>query len=100
VQLVLCDQANDTVEGVLQWSSERSGWSRRAVSGTKKTKEKQTSFSLRDDSFLENKPNDGWRFCLVDEYKLTQERDRLSGSYTSKACNDRATVSLTYQTKK
>lgn len=94
VQLSLCPESNNEVKGVLQWSSERSGWSRRAVKGAYQDKAK-TAITLHDESFLEKKPNPGWRFCLVDEYSLSRSKDKLSGTYYSKDCDDTATLSLT-----
>jgi hypothetical protein len=100
VQLMLCTEENGDVDGVLQWASSRSGWNRRAVAGTQKTEDKKTTFTLHDERFIENKPNTGWRFCLIDQYTLSQNKETLSGNYLSNDCNDAAKLSLTLQNKK
>jgi len=50
---------------------------------------------LRDVRFEVSEPELGWRFCLIDHYKLRPiGRERLSGRYDSSACNDHASVEL------
>jgi len=91
VELRFCPEGAE-VSGVLQWSSLRSGWNRRAVRGS--WDGTGAELTLRDERIIEERPEPGWRFCRVDQYTLRREGDRLWGSYRSNACNDTATVDL------
>lgn len=91
VELSLCENRNQELTGVLQWSSTKSGWNKRAVNGYKK----ENTILLHDEKFLENKPNKGWMFCLIDEYSLSISKNTMQGVYESKACKDKARLSLT-----
>ena len=93
VQLRLCANGNDALSGVLQWASERSGWSQRAIAGAYDNATK-VEMTLHDEKFLEYRPNPLWKFCLIDQYKLRRDGDDLLGAYFSKSCNDRAYVTL------
>lgn len=95
VQLSLCNEKDPkgAVSGVLQWSSERSGWSRRAITGAYAS-DGGHAVLLRDTKFIENKPNLFWRFCLIDQYQLVRDGETLRGEYYSAACKDRAQLSL------
>jgi len=95
VELSLCEDRNKELTGVLQWSSTKSGWNKRAVNGYKK----ENTILLHDERFLENKPNKGWMFCLIDEYSLSISKNTMQGAYESKACKDKASLSLTLKYK-
>lgn len=79
--------------GSMQSSSLNSGYSVRAIDG----RWDGDTLVLRDTGFEVNKPGDGWRFCLVDEYRLTRVGDRLEGTYDSAACDDHARIWLIRQ---
>ncbi len=89
VRLQVCGDGTQ-VRGTFQWSSQRSGWNRRSVEGTRGT----AGFTLRDTALIEDRPADGWRFCLIDSYQLTASGDELVGTYDSAACADHATLTL------
>lgn len=92
LDLELCPHA-DGRTGRLQWSSLRSGWNIRAVKG--RWSEDGQSLTLSDQRIVEDKPQPGWRFCVIDRYALTRRGpDQLQGTYHSKACSDEASVSL------
>ena len=93
VELQLCPRGDGGLAGELQWSSSKSGWNRRAVSGGYRN-ESKSAITLKDERFIENQPNWPWRFCLIDEYRLTRTGQTLSGEYDSAACRDHATLSL------
>jgi hypothetical protein len=89
VAATLCEQ-DGKVTGTLQWTSDRSGTSTRALEGTRNG----AAVVLRDTA-LSGTPNPGWRFCRIDQYNLAGAgTDRLSGTYLSKPCHDRATIEL------
>lgn len=85
VEFSFCINRNKEVIGILQWSSTRSGWNKRAVNGYKKENE----ILLHDEKFLENKPNRGWVFCLIDEYRFSINKSRIQGEYASNDCQDK-----------
>ncbi len=91
VEFSFCISRNNEVTGILQWSSTRSGWNKRAVNGYKK----DDKIILHDEKFLENKPNRGWVFCLIDEYRFSLNRNKMQGEYVSNACRDNGRFSLT-----
>lgn len=93
VELSICSDQKGNLTGTLQWSSMRSGWSRRKLKGFANKNE----YFLSDESFFENQPKKGWRFCLIDEYKLIRNDNKLSGSYFSKECNDSAKLNFVLQ---
>lgn len=90
VEFSFCINRNNEVTGVLQWSSTRSGWNKRAVNGYKK----ENSIILHDEKFLENKPNRGWVFCLIDEYRFSLNNNKMEGEYISNSCRDKGQFSL------
>lgn len=90
VRLQLCGDGN-AVSGSIQWSSRLSGWTRRAIEGTR---DANGRLALRDLGFLEDRPALGWRFCLVDHYDLSPAGDALAGTYDSAACSDHASLDL------
>lgn len=95
VELRLCvdSPGSPTVRGESQYSSLNSGWTRRAFTGTRSADGR--SLTLRENRMLEDRPNPGWRFCLIDEYNLTLvEPDRITGGYFSQACDDRGRMTL------
>lgn len=92
IAMTLCPSGN-AVSGIMQCSSLTSGWSRRAIEG--RWSEDKSALTLRDTSIVENRPEPGWRFCVVDQYdlKLVSPGD-LEGTSRASACNDNATVKL------
>jgi hypothetical protein len=92
VEALICEGMNGAVTGQLQWSSLQSGYSIRDIAGSWQGRDK---LSLHDTKMAVSKPNAGWVFCTVDAYELSRTGDQLNGSYTSRKCNDRATVTLT-----
>jgi MYXO-CTERM domain-containing protein len=92
VEALLCEGMNGEVSGQLQWSSLESGYSIRDIAGRWQGK---GTLSLHDTKMTVSKPNPGWVFCTVDSYDLVRTGDQLNGSYTSRKCNDRASVALT-----
>lgn len=92
VEALICEGMNGVVSGQLQWSSLESGYSIRDIAGTWQGRDK---LSLHDTKMTVSKPNPGWVFCAVDAYTLARTGDQLNGSYTSRKCNDNATVTLT-----
>jgi hypothetical protein len=95
VEARICDGTQGNLTGVVQWSSLRSGYNVREVAGTRSV---GGHLVMRDVRFLEYHPIGGWRFCLIDQYVLDQQRpDRLVGNYESSACNDNAKVELDRQ---
>lgn len=95
IEMKLCP-SGDAVSGMMQWSSLKSGWNRRAIEG--RWTEDRSALTLRDTSVVESRPEPGWRFCEVDQYDLKlASPGNLEGTYRSIACNDNATVKLTLQ---
>jgi hypothetical protein len=92
VEALICEGMNGAVSGQLQWSSLQSGYSIRDIAGNWQGRDK---LSLHDTKMTVSKPNAGWVFCTVDAYELSRTGDQLNGSYVSRKCNDRATVTLT-----
>jgi hypothetical protein len=89
VAATLCEQ-DGKITGVLEWKSDKSGTSTRQLAGVRSG----DAIVLHDTS-LTGTPNPGWRFCPIDEYKMSGAgTDRLSGSYLSTRCRDRATIDL------
>jgi hypothetical protein len=93
VEFSFCLNRNNEITGILQWSSTRSGWNKRAVNGNKK----ENTIILHDENFLENKPNRGWVFCLIDEYRFSLSKNKMQGDYISNACRDKGRFSLSKQ---
>lgn len=93
VEFSFCLNRNNEITGILQWSSTRSGWNKRAVNGNKK----ENTIILHDEKFLENKPNRGWVFCLIDEYRFSLSKNKMQGDYISNACRDKGRFSLSKQ---
>ena len=88
--LDLC-RSGDSLTGTLEWRSARSGNNIRMVAGTVDG----NTIRLHDVRLIEAAPNPRWRFCTIDDYRLTVEEDgTLSGHYVSGACRDRAQVEL------
>ncbi len=89
--LYLCREGA-RLTGSLRWESRRSGTSVREVSGSLRG----SSLSLRDERIVAEDPRPGWRFCKVESYSLLLEAGsgKLSGSYESAECTDRARVLL------
>ncbi len=88
----LCTDPAGHVEGLVQWSSLRSGYNVREVAGIR---DAHGDFSLYDTGFREYRPQSSWTFCLIDRYILNpQGPDRLSGNYVSHACLDNAQIEL------
>ncbi len=93
LELRLCRGSGDTLTGVTQWSSLVSGWSERRISGSIDP-EAPGHVLLKDEEFLESRPEPGWRFCLIDTYELTVDGKSLSGSYVAEDCHDTAKLAL------
>ena len=92
VEARLCADQEGHVSGLVQWSSLRSGYNVREVVGIRDAK---GDFSLYDQRFREYRPKEQWVFCLIDRYTLTRDTpDHLSGTYSSRLCNDDAQVEL------
>jgi MYXO-CTERM domain-containing protein len=92
IEMKLCPSGN-AVSGMMQWSSLKSGWNRRAIEG--RWSEDKSALTLRDTSVVESRPEPGWRFCVVDQYDLkVVSPGNLEGTYRSSACNDNAKVKL------
>lgn len=92
LRLRLCHSAKG-VGGTARWDSKLSGWNVRRVVGRYSSNGKQ--LWLRDIRIIKQKPINGWRFCLIDNYSLRRVgADRLEGTYYSAACKDRATLRL------
>ena len=91
IQFQLCPDG-DSITGKMQWSSLVSGWSVRSIVGAWDTS--HTQLTLRDVQLLEDRPELGWTFCTVDEYKLTIQGSSMTGTYRSAACDDQATLHL------
>jgi hypothetical protein len=92
VEASLCIDSSNFVKGVVQWSSLKSGYNVREVSGIRGP---NGELSLSDTAFRVSRPRFGWWFCLIDHYALTLwEPDHLVGSYESHACRDYAKVDL------
>ncbi len=89
ITLLVCPSGEE-VRGELQWSSLNSGWNVRQLSGRRT----QDGYVLRDVGILKSNPKPGWRFCEIEEYRLTRFGNRLEGTYTSSACDDTATLRL------
>jgi len=91
VEMNLCGQ--DSVVGTVATTSPRSGVSVRIVNGSRNAEQ----LALYDTGFVESDANLGWRFCLIDDYSLSiDDAGDIRGNYTSEACDDFATVELTY----
>lgn len=91
MKLALCPAAEGMV-GWVELSSRSSGWSLRDVVGAVGPDGRLT---LKDVRFVESYPSDEWEFCLVDRYELHQvDAASVEGSYDSRSCDDRATLSL------
>ncbi len=90
VTATVCLVGDHDVRGVLVWNSQVSGSSVRTLEGT----HAGATLTLHDVT-LRGKPNDGWRFCMVDRYALTRHGDQLAGTYHSSACYDDASIALT-----
>jgi MYXO-CTERM domain-containing protein len=93
LELRLCRGPGDTLTGVTQWSSLVSGWSERRISGSL-DRQVPGQLVLKDEEFLESRPEPGWRFCLIDTYELTVDGKSLSGSYVAEDCHDTAKLAL------
>jgi hypothetical protein len=92
VEARLCTDSQGEVTGVVQWSSLRSGYNVREVTGTS---EPAGRVILHDTGFREYHPRFLWRFCLIDRYFLDHVgSNHLVGSYQSDTCNDHASVDL------
>jgi hypothetical protein len=92
VEARLCTDSTGDVVGVVQWSSLKSGYNLREVSGTRGP---SAELNLHDVAFQAYHPMYLWRFCLIDHYSLTFEQpDHLTGRYESQACADYAQVDL------
>jgi hypothetical protein len=92
VEARLCNDSQGAVGGVVQWSSLRSGYNIREVSGMR---DAAGRLMLHDTQFMVNRPMNGWQFCLIDSYVLApQGGGEIIGSYESVACNDYASVDL------
>jgi hypothetical protein len=89
IELRLCPRG-DGVTGTHQWSSTTSGWSQRVVEG----RWEGDHLIARETSFIENRAQPNWRFCLIDRYDLTRTGDRLAGPYVSEQCNDHGSFDL------
>jgi MYXO-CTERM domain-containing protein len=91
-ELRVCPAATG-VTATLQSSSLVSGHSLRASEGSWDAA--GTTLSLVESRFLDSRPEPGWRFCLIDELKLTKTASgNLEGTYVSQACSDRAELVL------
>jgi hypothetical protein len=96
LRLTLCE-GEAGLYGVVEWSSRSSGWNRRAIEGRRGAK---GGLSLHDVRVLEEKPNPGWRFCVIDRYELDPAApERLEGEYFSEKCRDAAAVKLALKKK-
>ncbi len=97
VEVSLCGAGDGRITGRLQWSSLRSGWNLRRIEGRWST-DGRRQLSLRDVEILEERPEPGWMFCVIDRYDLTPVRPgRLEGSYVSRRCDDHASIWLERQ---
>ena len=90
LHLQLCAAEAGRVRGRVQWSSLESGWNVREVEG----RWTASRLQLSDVRLSESHPNPGWRFCVIDRWRLERQGDRLQGEYVSEACRDRARVHL------
>ncbi len=91
LEVRLCLKDN-RVHGQTQWSSTTSGWSLRKLEGERTD---DGRYVLKDVEMTEERPEPGWRFCLIEEYELIPEGlDRLTGTYVSEACSDSAVLNL------
>ncbi len=94
LDVVLCpspDGGPGRVVGKLQWSSLLSGWNLRKVAG----RWDAATLTLRDLEILEERPESGYRFCIIDAYVLAQDSSGgLKGTYDSAECDDHAKVAL------
>jgi hypothetical protein len=88
----LCPAGGDNVAGTAQWSSKVSGYNVRKLSG--RWLDHGARLELHDEAVIEQHPEPGWRFCVIDRYDLARHADELSGTYDSRACNDHATVKV------
>ena len=82
------------VHGILNWRSATSGSNDRVFAGT--WDRQARTLTAADVAVNQPAPQGGWRFCRIDRYDLSLSADGalLSGSYSSKACRDRAKVEL------
>ena len=88
LHLQLCPSEAGAVSGRVQWSSLQSGWNVREVGG----RWTGARLRLRDLRISESDPRPGWRFCVIDQWRLNRNGDELRGEYHSEACRDRASV--------
>lgn len=92
-ELIVCTTA-EGVRAKVQTSSLESGWSVRQSVGAWDAAGRV--LTLRETEFLEQRPEPGWRFCLIDEMVLEKTDDEgLTGHYVSEPCSDRAKLRLT-----
>ncbi len=91
IEMVLCVDGRN-VRGTFQTSSLNSGWSKRTFVGT--VIEPGQRMALREVEFLDNRPNSGWMFCLIDQYDLRfTSQIHLESDYHSTACRDDGHIS-------
>jgi serine/threonine-protein kinase len=84
-------QSGTLVTGTFTWNSPLTGTCVRRLSGSYDSEDE--SYVLHDDEIVSQNPTRG-RFCKVDEYELSLEGNRLSGTYTSDECEDEGTINL------
>lgn len=94
LDVILCphsDGGNGRVAGKLQWSSTLSGWNLRRIEGSWSG----STLTFRDTKIIEEKPANGYYFCIIDPYVLEEDASgTLTGRYKSAACNDDASITL------
>jgi hypothetical protein len=92
VEVRLCTDTQGRVTGIVQWSSLKSGFNEREVTGIR---DATGDLQLHDLRFLQYRPKFLWRFCLIERYSLNSDGpDHLVGSYESQACKDNAQIDL------
>lgn len=91
IEMILCSNGTN-VHGTFQTSSLNSGWSKRTFVGN--VVRPQQELSLREERFVENRPNSGWRFCLIDRYQLVfSSPTHFEADYHSEDCHDNGHIS-------
>jgi MYXO-CTERM domain-containing protein len=97
ISMRICPDAGrggDAVKGQVQTSSLKSGYSVRDFEGRWLDGKKR--LEAHDVRVVEDHPNPGWVFCIVDSYDLAlRAPDELAGTVIAKECDDRSEAHLT-----
>jgi hypothetical protein len=82
--------------GTIRFDSARSGTNVREVSGTYDTVEAGGMLQLHDDRIVKGEAAAGWRFCLVESYKMfvSTATGVLDGNYVSAPCRDNGRLKM------